>query len=105
MPSKKQTSLSTKRAQALKVAERSRLAHQAKLRTKKQQLIDLLTGEKPVTAEKVSKTLGWQLHTVRAAITGLRKAGFAVDTAKPSDGGGTYYRIIGHLQTADASAR
>ena len=55
---------------------------EARPATKKQQLIDLLSGAKPVAAEKVSKTLDWQPHTVRAAITGLRKAGFVVDTTK-----------------------
>jgi len=34
----------------------------------------------------ISAALCWQAHTTRAAITGLRKAGHAVETAKPVDG-------------------
>lgn len=104
MPSKKQTTTSTKRAQATKVTGSRQCQDQTKPATKKQQLIDLLSGESLVTVEKVSKTLGWQLHTVRAAITGLRKAGFAVDSSRPSDGGGTCYRIVHQPQTAGPCA-
>lgn len=113
MPRKKHTATptSTKLAQAAKAVKRSRSANQSKPKTKKQLLIDLLASEKPVTVEMVrvtvemvSKTLDWQHHTVRAAISGLRKAGFAIDTAKPSIGGATCYRIVGHAQSTDASA-
>ena len=37
---------------------------------------------------------GWQPHSVRAALTGLRKAGYGIDRADPSKPeGGTVYRI------------
>lgn len=98
MPSKKPTSLSTKRAQVQKAARSCQSTEQAKPPTKKQQLIDLLTAEKPVAVETIGKTLCWQPHTVRATISGLRKAGFAVDNSRPSDGGGTCYRIVGQPQ-------
>ncbi len=35
---------------------------------------------------------GWQPHSVRAALTGLRKRGFAI-TRERSDAGVTVYRI------------
>ena len=38
--------------------------------------------------------LGWQPHTVRAAITGLRKAGHVVMATKTPGGGASRYRII-----------
>jgi len=104
MPSKKQVIPAAKRAQATKVTGSRHSHEQAKPVTKKQQLIDLLSGEKLVTVEKVSKTLGWQPHTVRAAITGLRKAGFAVDSSRLSGGGGTCYRIVGQPQSTGACA-
>jgi predicted transcriptional regulator len=72
--------------------------------TKKQRLINLLSGGKPATAEKVSKTLDWQPHTVRAAITGLRKAGFVVDSTKGSDGGGACYLIVSQPQSTEPAA-
>ena len=37
---------------------------------------------------------GWQPHSVRAAISGLRKAGYTIDRANPAKpGGNTVYRI------------
>ena len=36
---------------------------------------------------------GWQPHSVRAALSGLRKAGYTIDRAKPGDT--TVYRITG----------
>lgn len=51
------------------------------------------------TIVEISATLGWQAHTTRAAITGLRKAGHAVQTSKPADGGaGFTYHIISKPQ-------
>lgn len=44
---------------------------------------------------------GWQPHSVRAAMSGLRKAGYTIDradSAKPS--GGTVYRITGGPESA-----
>ena len=37
---------------------------------------------------------GWQPHSVRAAISGLRKASYTIDRANPAKpGGSTVYRI------------
>ena len=106
MPSNNQSAPSTlsKSTKPTKVVRRRQSTGQSKPRTKKQQLIDLLAGEEPMTVEMLSKALDWQPHTVRAAITKLRKAGFAIDSAKPSDGGGTCYRIVDQVQLAVASA-
>ena len=106
MPSKKQpsTSKSRRRVHNKTVAGIKRPPKEAIATTKKQQLIDLLSAAKPVTADKVSKTLDWQPHTVRAAITGLRKTGFVIDSTKGADGGGTCYQIVGKLQSAGAAA-
>ena len=106
MPSKKQSAISNspRRAQKRSVASIKRPPKKAIATTKKQQLIDLLSGAKPVKADKVSKTLDWQPHTLRAAITGLRKAGFVVDTTNGPDGGGTCYRIVSHPESTGAVA-
>jgi hypothetical protein len=51
------------------------------------------------TIVEISATLGWQAHTTRAAITGLREAGHVVETAKPADGvAGLTYRIVSKPQ-------
>jgi DNA-binding IscR family transcriptional regulator len=57
-----------------------------------------------VASEKLSKTLDWQPHTVRSAITGLRKAGFVVDSTKGSDGSATCYQIVSHPQSVEPAA-
>jgi len=43
----------------------------------------------------MSGKLGWQPHTTRAAMTGLRKAGHDIVAAKPDGGGAATYRIVG----------
>jgi hypothetical protein len=54
----------------------------------------MLKRDGGTTITAISSALGWQPHTTRAAITGLRKAGHKVETAKPADGGsGLIYRI------------
>ena len=104
MPNKKQAATSAKSEQATKATRSTQSSGQSKPKTKKQRLIDLLSSEKPVTVEMVSKTLDWQHHTVRAAISGLRKAGFAIDSVKPSAGGATYYHIVDMDYSAGESA-
>lgn len=62
--------------------------------SKKARLIGMLRQPDCSTIAAISAALGWQAHTTRAAITGLRKAGHAVETAKPADGSiGLIYRI------------
>ena len=106
MPSKKlpTTKNPPRRAQNKPITSIKRTAQEVGPATKKQQLIDLLSGAKSVSVEKMSEALGWQPHTVRAAITGLRKAGFLVDSTKGSDGSGTCYQIVSHPQSIEPSA-
>ena len=106
MPSSKQptTSKSPRRVHNQPVAVIKRPLLEARPTSKKQRLIGLLTGAQPVTADKVSRTLDWQPHTVRAAITGLRKAGFVIDSTKGSDGSATCYRIVSHPQSIEPAA-
>ena len=62
--------------------------------SKKARLIGMLRQPDGSTIAAISAALGWQAHTTRAAITGLRKAGHAVETAKPVDGSiGLIYQI------------
>ena len=64
-----------------------------KPRSKKDQLVDLLRAKGGADVRALSDTLGWQPHTVRAALTGLRKAGIAVEKMPVRDGELTRYRI------------
>lgn len=61
--------------------------------TKKTQLIRMLRAKTGTDVWAISKKLGWQGHTARAALSGLRKAGYTVAAEKPGAGKPTRYRI------------
>jgi hypothetical protein len=47
------------------------------------------------TIDALCKATGWQAHSVRAALTGLRKAGHAIErSAADSKTGKPVYRIV-----------
>ncbi len=60
--------------------------------TKKAQLIALLQRKSGMTIAEASGKFGWQQHTTRAALTGLRKAGYEIELSKPESGGAGTYR-------------
>lgn len=62
-------------------------------KSKKDQLIDLLRTKGGANVKQISEALGWQPHTVRAALTGLRKANVAVEKMPARDGELSHYRI------------
>lgn len=62
--------------------------------TKKQKLIALLRQKHGHDVGALGAALGWLPHTVRAALTGLRKTGFSVERTKEGDLPGRY-RIVG----------
>ena len=62
--------------------------------TKKDQLIRLLGTKSGSDIRSLSAKLGWQQHTTRAALSGLRKAGYEVASEKPATGGPAKYRIL-----------
>ncbi len=74
---------------------------QTKPKTKKAQLIQLLTRKTGADVATISDKLGWQSHTTRAALTGLRKAGFEISAEKPGEGKPLSYRIT--AQPVDAA--
>ena len=61
--------------------------------TKKAQLIRMLQSKTGSDIAALSKKLGWQTHTTRVALTGLRKAGFEIAATKSENGKPTLYRI------------
>ena len=64
-----------------------------KPKTKKAQLIQLLSRKAGADVAMISDKLGWQTHTTRAALSGLRKAGYEVVGEKPGEGKPKRYRI------------
>jgi DNA-binding MarR family transcriptional regulator len=66
--------------------------------TKRAQLIGLLERPEGATVAEIGQRLGWLPHTVRAAITGLRKAGREVTRSKDADDR-SVYRLVS-IETA-----
>ena len=61
--------------------------------TKGDRLIQLLKTRSGHDIAALSAKLGWQPHTTRAALSRLRKAGYAIEKLPPLKNGGSRYRI------------
>jgi Mn-dependent DtxR family transcriptional regulator len=62
---------------------------------KKDQLITLLQAEAGATVPDIAAALGWQPHTTRAALTGLKKAGHTIDKLPPLQGSrSSRYKLV-----------
>ena len=57
-------------------------------------LIEMLQAKRGANIDAIVKATGWLPHTGRAMISGLRKAGFEIETERAEDGK-TVYRIVG----------
>jgi hypothetical protein len=68
-------------------------AEQAPASTKRAKLIGMLERPEGATVAEIGQRLGWLPHTVRAAITGLRKAGREVTRSKDADDR-SVYRLV-----------
>lgn len=69
-------------------------AKQKKRETKREQLVKMLRRKAGADVPTISGMMGWQAHSTRAALTGLRKAGFTLEATKPEKGGPSRYRIV-----------
>ncbi|MGJ8562829.1 MAG: DUF3489 domain-containing protein [Alphaproteobacteria bacterium] len=47
--------------------------------TKQAKLVAMLSRKSGVTLTKASEALGWQPHTTRATMTGLKKRGYVIE--------------------------
>ena len=56
-------------------------------------VIALLERDHGATIEELIAATGWLAHTTRAALTGLRKRGYAVAIDRSDDKRGSFYRI------------
>jgi len=64
--------------------------------TKTAILRKLLSRKTGANLATLQSATGWQPHSVRAALSGLRKAGYTIDRANPAKAGnGLIYRITG----------
>ncbi|MEQ8229331.1 MAG: DUF3489 domain-containing protein [Rhodospirillales bacterium] len=60
--------------------------------TKPQTILKLIKRSKGASLGALEKATGWQPHSVRAAMTGLRKAGHTIERSKDAKGV-TVYRL------------
>ncbi len=73
-------------------------------KSKKDQLIALLSKPNGARISVLVERLGWQAHTVRAALSGLRKQGLEIATSKsPKTGEAVYVIAIRNREGADSS--
>ena len=91
------TTSSTMKKPGAKPKKQSRL-------TKKDRLIQLLRGKTGADIKALSDKLGWQQHTTRAALTGLRKAGSEIAADKPAKWCKSKYRIVSVPEPAQTVA-
>jgi hypothetical protein len=56
-------------------------------------VIDLLVRKKGACIEELASATGWLPHTTRAALTGLRRRGYAIERER-SEKGDSVYRIV-----------
>ena len=61
-------------------------------KTKASLMREMLEGEGGANLDDLCKATGWQPHTVRAALSGLRKAGHVIDRTR-DDAGKSIYRV------------
>ena len=61
-------------------------------RTKSDDLRKLLSRRNGATVTQIQKKLGWQPHTVRAAISRLRSSGLSIDLDR--SGKAARYRVV-----------
>ena len=61
--------------------------------SKLMQVIELLRRDRGAAIDELIAATGWLAHTTRAALTGLRKRGYAVVIDRSRDKRGSFYRI------------
>jgi hypothetical protein len=88
-----------KHTRARKAAKR---VPQGKTESKKAQLIGLLSNPHGARISMLVERLSWQGHTIRAALSRLRKQGHEITTSKSAKGDEAVYAIVGALAAGKA---
>ncbi len=61
--------------------------------TKSATILNLLLRPKGTSIAQLQKATNWQAHSIRAALTGLRKKGHEIERSGKGRKGGTVYRM------------
>ena len=77
-------------------------APSARAGTKKALLIEMLSGSAGASIDALMGATGWLPHTARAALTGLRHAGYSIERSKRDDGV-SVYRLLRTLASRDSA--
>jgi hypothetical protein len=90
------------RASAERAVSSPQLAHASTPRqgSKISQVLILLQREQGATLEEIVQATGWLAHTARAALTGLRKRGVAIERQERATGPRSYVAIAAQLKAA-----
>lgn len=70
--------------------------------TKAMRVREMLQAETGASLDAICQATGWQPHSVRAVISGLRKAGCTVERTRSGADGGTVYRLTAAPKEAQA---
>ncbi|QEW25847.1 DUF3489 domain-containing protein [Roseovarius indicus] len=90
---KKNTKTASKKAGSAERKRPGRKSQGAAPRNPKTALVrEMLEGEVGASLDDLCKATGWQPHTVRAALSGLRKTGNVINRTK-NDAGKSIYRV------------
>ena len=66
----------------------------AKPGSKRAIILALLSRDDGATTEAMMAATGWLPHTIRAALSGLRKGGIAIARSREGEGGASVYRVV-----------
>jgi Protein of unknown function (DUF3489) len=56
-------------------------------------VVKMLSRPDGATIDAIVTATGWLPHTTRAALTGLRKRGYAIERSRSGEGGSSVYRL------------
>jgi hypothetical protein len=68
--------------------------------SKQSLVLEMLAQPDGATLKALVAATGWLPHTTRAALTGLRKRGYAIERAHDGNGGASIYRVTQSIQPA-----
>ena len=88
----KPVTLNSGKAKAAAPKPKPRIINRRKSKSRQEQLKTLLSRKNGATSDKLQSAFGWKPHSVRAAVSGLRKAGEKIEKIQTASG--TAYRIV-----------